>query len=218
MVSGPSCTIPNGVAGPGKVLPSPRAVLVLAPMSGLMKEEVEAARGWARSDGLSQKEEAQSSEPFAKVRRERGPGLGRASLFMSAPVDRCGCEVRLRVKTLPGFTVLQRLDNAGGELSDACGEGADGPDCLTARQAQTADTMLSPATAASGEVVFPRLEPATELEWARLAGGPAPADLFLDQFRYVVYQDPNWDWRTFDLERDSGKANAIDEASNFSCR
>jgi feruloyl esterase len=35
--------------------------------------------------------------------------------------------------------------------------------------------------------------------------------LFLDEFRYVVYQDPNWDWRTFDLERDSSRAHAIDK-------
>jgi feruloyl esterase len=88
---------------------------------------------------------------------------------------------------------------------------ADGPDCLTARQVQTAQTILSPATTPTGEVLFPRLEPGTELSWARLAGGPAPADLFLDQFRYVVYQDPNWDWRTFNLDLDSAKANAIDK-------
>jgi feruloyl esterase len=49
-----------------------------------------------------------------------------------------------------------------------------------------------------------------ELRWDRLAGGPRPADLFLDEFRYVVYQDPNWDWRTFDLERDSAKAHEVD--------
>ena len=27
----------------------------------------------------------------------------------------------------------------------------------------------------------------------------------------MVYQDPNWDWRTFNLDRDSAKANAIDK-------
>ncbi len=88
---------------------------------------------------------------------------------------------------------------------------ADGFDCLTPRQVQTAQTMISPATTASGKVLFPRLEPGTELRWARLAGGPQPADLFLDQFRYVVYHDPNWDWRTFDLERDAAMANAANK-------
>jgi feruloyl esterase len=88
---------------------------------------------------------------------------------------------------------------------------SDGPDCLTPRQVQTAQTIMSPATDTNGNVLFPRLEPGTELRWARLAGGPQPADLFLDEFRYVVYQNPDWDWRTFDLERDAAKANAVDK-------
>jgi feruloyl esterase len=88
---------------------------------------------------------------------------------------------------------------------------ADAPDCLTPRQVQSAQTMISPATDAQENVIFPPLEPGTELRWGRLAGGPQPADLFLDQFRYVVYQDPNWDWRSFDLDRDSAKANTIDK-------
>ncbi len=71
--------------------------------------------------------------------------------------------------------------------------------------------MISPATTASGKVLFPRLEPGTELRWGRLIAGPQPVDLFVDQFRYVVYQDPNWDWHSFDLERDAAKANAIDQ-------
>lgn len=92
----------------------------------------------------------------------------------------------------------------------ACKTG-DGPDCLTPRQVETAQTMISPATDKKGNILFPRLEPGTELRWARLAGGPQPAALFLDQFRFAVYQDPDWDWRSFDLDRDSAKANAIDK-------
>jgi feruloyl esterase len=88
---------------------------------------------------------------------------------------------------------------------------ADGPDCLTAHQVQTAQTITSPVATKTGRILFPRVEPGTELRWSRLAGGPQPADLFLDEFRYVVYQDPNWDWRSFDLERDSAKAHAIDK-------
>ena len=90
-------------------------------------------------------------------------------------------------------------------------KGHDGPDCLTPRQVQTAQTITSPATTAAGQMIFPRLEPGTELRWDRLAGGPRPADLFVDQFRYVVYQDPDWDWRSFDLERDSARANAANK-------
>ena len=92
-----------------------------------------------------------------------------------------------------------------------CKTAEDSPDCLTPRQVQTAQTIVSPATTATGRIVFPRLEPGTELRWARLAGGPKPADLFLDQFRYVVYHDPEWDWRSIDLERDTEKANAANK-------
>ena len=87
----------------------------------------------------------------------------------------------------------------------------DAPDCLTARQVQSAQTIISPAKDAAGHVLFERLEPGTELRWGRLAGGPEPADLFLDQFRYLVYHDPDWDWRTFVLDRDAAKANAINK-------
>ncbi len=90
-------------------------------------------------------------------------------------------------------------------------KGADAPSCLTARQVQSAQAMISPAKAANGEILFPRLEPGTELRWARLAGGPAPAELFLDQFRYLVYANADWDWRTFDLERDAARAHAVNK-------
>jgi feruloyl esterase len=90
-------------------------------------------------------------------------------------------------------------------------KGADGADCLTARQVQTAQIMISPVKDSAGHVVFPRLEPGTELRWARLAGGPDPADLFWDQFRYIVYKDPKWDWRTFDVDRDAAKALEADK-------
>ena len=89
--------------------------------------------------------------------------------------------------------------------------GGDTPSCLTARQVQTARTILSPATTRSGREIFPRLEPGTELRWGRLAGGPEPAALFVDYFKYIVFKDPNWDWRTFDLERDSALSDETDK-------
>jgi feruloyl esterase len=90
-------------------------------------------------------------------------------------------------------------------------KGADGADCLTARQVKTAETIVRPATDAAGHIYFPRLEPGTELAWARLAGGPDPAPLFWDQFRYLVYKDPSWNWRNFDLAPDAAKANAANK-------
>ncbi len=90
-------------------------------------------------------------------------------------------------------------------------KGAEGPSCLTPPQVQSAQAIVSPAKTSHGDVLFPRLEPGTELRWARLAGGPEPAELFLDQFRYLVYPDAHWDWRSFDLDRDAAKAHAINK-------
>jgi feruloyl esterase len=88
---------------------------------------------------------------------------------------------------------------------------SDQSNCLTSAQVKTAQTLLSPATTSTGKVVFPGYAPGSELGWDRLAGGPKPGDLFLDEYRYVVYHDPDWDWRSFDLERDSAKADAADK-------
>jgi feruloyl esterase len=83
----------------------------------------------------------------------------------------------------------------------------DEPTCLTSAQVDSARALLNPVKTRAGEEIFPRLEPGTELRWGRLAGGPEPAALFQDLFRYVIYQNPKWDWHTFDLERDYPRAN-----------
>jgi feruloyl esterase len=87
-------------------------------------------------------------------------------------------------------------------------KGGDAPNCLTAPQVQTARTILSPMKSSTGAKLFPRLEPGTELRWARLAGGPQPADLFNDYFRWIVFKNLNWDWRTFSVDRDTALADA----------
>lgn len=80
---------------------------------------------------------------------------------------------------------------------------ADGPACLTAAQVETARALYAPVKdPKSGAVVFPPLlEPGSELGWATLAG-PEPVNTALDQFKYVVFADANWDWRRFNLSTD----------------
>jgi len=50
--------------------------------------------------------------------------------------------------------------------------------------------------------LFPSLGPGSELGWGTLGAGPEPYNNTLDQYRYVVFQDPNWDWRTFNFDGD----------------
>jgi feruloyl esterase len=88
--------------------------------------------------------------------------------------------------------------------------GADGPDCLTPKQVRSVRTILGPATSPStGAEIFPGYQPGTELGWGQLLGGPDPYQTAVDQFRYTVFNDPNWDWRTFDVDRDLAKADQV---------
>src|SRR5438128_3585748 len=89
-------------------------------------------------------------------------------------------------------------------------KGADGPQCLTKAQVRTAAIIVGPARDRhTGTLIFPGFEPGSELGWGRLLKGPDPYDTALDDFKYVLFGNPNWDWRTFDLERDTATADKL---------
>jgi feruloyl esterase len=81
-------------------------------------------------------------------------------------------------------------------------KGGDGPSCLTAPQVEAARVVMSAPKDRTGALIFPGFEPGNELLWGRMLGGPDPYATAVEQFKYMVFNDPNWDWRTFDLERD----------------
>ena len=92
-------------------------------------------------------------------------------------------------------------------------KGADGPSCLTAAQAEAARKIYTSATnPRTGQTLFPSLVPGSELGWAVLGAGPEPSEVMLDHFKYVVFKDPNWDWRTFDFDRDIARSEQPDNA------
>jgi feruloyl esterase len=85
--------------------------------------------------------------------------------------------------------------------------GADGPRCLTSGQIDTVRRIYAPVVdPRTGEAVFPGHEPGSELGWTVMAG-PRPFGTGLDHARYVVFDDANWDFRTFDLGRDMPRVN-----------
>jgi feruloyl esterase len=89
----------------------------------------------------------------------------------------------------------------------ACKDGADGVDCLTRPQVEAASRIYAPAmNPRTGEQIFPPMERGSELVWGRLAGGPEPIDLANDYFKYVVFEDAKWDFRTLNLDGDVTKA------------
>jgi len=83
-----------------------------------------------------------------------------------------------------------------------CKQG-DGPSCLTAPQVAAAKQIYSNAiNPRTKKELFASLVPGTELGWGVQAEGPEPSANIYDQYRYVVFKDPNWDWKTFDFDKD----------------
>jgi feruloyl esterase len=84
--------------------------------------------------------------------------------------------------------------------------GADGPSCLTHAQVTAAKKIYSPAVnPRTGAQLFSSLVPGTELGWGVQAQGPDPSVNIADQYRYVVFKDANWDWKTFDFDKDAAR-------------
>ncbi|MEQ1574467.1 MAG: DUF6351 family protein, partial [Vicinamibacterales bacterium] len=90
-------------------------------------------------------------------------------------------------------------------------KGTDAADCLTTAQVGAAKQIYAgvkhPKT---GVEIFPGLEPGSELAWGGPVGGPAPLAVGGDLFKFVVFKNPQWDFRTFDLARDYDAVHAID--------
>jgi feruloyl esterase len=91
--------------------------------------------------------------------------------------------------------------------------GADADDCLTAKQMEAVKIGYAPARRTTGELVFPGLAPGGETGWAMLTGAkPEPGSIDVGMFRFVAHEDSAWDWRTFDLDRDTS---LIDKKAGF---
>jgi feruloyl esterase len=96
-------------------------------------------------------------------------------------------------------------------------KGPDGPDCLTAAQAESVRKAYSPAVnSRTKERIFPGFEPGSEKGWG-FAASAQPPQLTLTGLRNRVFKDPNWDYKTFNfdsdvalLDRESQAVNAMD--------
>ncbi len=79
-----------------------------------------------------------------------------------------------------------------------CKDG-DAPSCLTAPQVEVARKIYA------GPGNFPGLEPGSEMGWATLAG-PRTMDLALDTYRLLTFNDPQWNYLSFDPKADEARA------------
>ena len=94
-----------------------------------------------------------------------------------------------------------RFDPKAAQCADA-----DGPGCLTAEQVASARALyMAVEHPRTHETLAPGFVPGSELGWSVVAG-PQPEANALDLFKYVVFQDPNWDWHTFNLATDVDRA------------
>ncbi len=79
-------------------------------------------------------------------------------------------------------------------------KGADGDGCLTAPQVETARAIYATGmNRRTKQAIFPGFERGSEAGWGTMAG-PRPFGIGADLFKYVVFEDPNWDYKTFDFD------------------
>ena len=89
-------------------------------------------------------------------------------------------------------------------------KGSDTSDCLTSEQVATVRKIYeAPSNPRTHQVIFPGFEPGSEMGWRTMAG-PQPFGLGTDLFKYIVFQDPNWDYKTFDFDKDEARTEQAD--------
>ena len=81
--------------------------------------------------------------------------------------------------------------------------GPDKPSCLTAPQVETVRRLYAGAKFADGTQIYSGFEPGSELLWNALIAGPEPLNINNDFFRYIAFENPDWDFRTFDAQADT---------------
>ena len=84
-------------------------------------------------------------------------------------------------------------------------KGADDASCLTAPQAEAARQLYTGPVNSKGKSLFPGLERGSETGWATLSG-TKPMALADETYKYTVFQDANWNYLTFNAERDMATA------------
>ncbi len=79
---------------------------------------------------------------------------------------------------------------------------------LTDQQVETLRALYSGPVNSAGAPVYPGLMPGGETQWQPLVGGPVPFPIGPAIYGQMVFEDPDWDWRTFNYDADLGAAQA----------
>ena len=85
-------------------------------------------------------------------------------------------------------------------------KGDDAPDCLTAAQVEQLRRLYAgPVNPRTHEAIFPGPPFGAEIQWSQ-DGGIRPSGIAMTLYKYVVFHDPNWDWKTMDYDKAIEKA------------
>jgi len=170
---------------------------IIAGAAANPKTHLDAWRLWAATLAIGNDE--------ARIPAEKHPMIHQAVLAQCDALDGVKdglIENPARCHFDPAPIVCKGADPSTSSGSPRAESRGDSAECLTPKQAAAAKALMGPAKTPAGREIFPGYAPGSELGWAFLLGGKEPYSNPLEDYKYVVFNDPDWDWRTFDLERD----------------
>lgn len=89
-------------------------------------------------------------------------------------------------------------------------QAGDGPACLTPAQVASTRTMYAPLTNTRTQAhIFPGLSPGSELGWTTF-GGPAPFEIGRQMYEFMVFNDPEWNFKALNFDADMERVRAIE--------
>jgi feruloyl esterase len=92
-------------------------------------------------------------------------------------------------------------------------QGTNREGCLTVPQVQTVKRLFGPVVnPRTGTLIYPPVEPGSELSWAAVAAFAGQEPPYANQFRNLWLKNQKWDWRAMDLDQDVTVANNVIEA------
>jgi feruloyl esterase len=92
-------------------------------------------------------------------------------------------------------------------------KGPDGPTCLTAPQVDAVRKIYeTPKHARTGAVLYGPMVPGSEMSWPEMIARPRPYAYAEQFYRFMIFHDPNWDYKTFtpDFAADVDRADVAD--------
>ncbi len=143
------------------------------------------------------------------IRKEPGAFVPVVKLNMLNKAVMAACDAQDGVKD----GILSNPLKCNYDPSQLACQSGDSETCLTAPQLAAVQRAYSPVKNKKGDVIYPGYAKGSEAGWTALIGnGPEPVSVPMGTYRYVLYGDPKWDWRNFDLERDVA---AVDEKYGY---